>query len=866
MPQVDGPAATRKMKKLERKKKNRRARKESLGEDDGEEEIQGKGKKNNDEEKGQTDHAEYSSDESVWHVHVNRGVPTSEFEHLEDAEHEQQQNEEHNQRDRNEESLVCQIHNRLLCLFKSTCCVHKAPVDCGCPPLRSCCCIHHAGDCCDCQPKPQTDEESKTLSLGSRPATPPTDTAASAAPATVSTAASATSPANPSGVKLTVTPASPSPFKQAKPVVIGGAEDANILALQASLELSDTMINMMDRNHMSDIRLILYSKNEQFWPIILTAHKCILARSPLVTYLLNNPYYSQEIQALAGENFFLIKPWELVVHYLYGKPALTPETLKPVTLESLGYDACPHPACEPEYQFSLPSAMLDMALGYAVCAAFFYLPTLTDTGFRLALDLLSWETVEQVLHFGLCTEKFAVILPGPPWIESGRRELSQPSQSQYAKEQGKVTKQAAEVDIAPTGGDSSKAKSGFKAPAAAGHPFPIPELQSDWSRRLVAAALHFIVDHIKPDFELYCGVQQSTVPDRIPDLLKTVADPPPLAATPVTTIVEEKDTTDEAPTATVPTPPHPSAAVANNPRLAEVKFGSFLKANEEVERQTQATAASNSSSQTPPRLHHHTQTQAQTPTTPTPMSKNSKAPEGPLVVSSSSLNTSPAPGPEITIPSAILLRLPFHELKMAFGMLSTRGVMSAAFAKAVVLERESRRRAALRNYAKIILEDVIKEKTKEKMIEKREEKEKEQGGAEGVVAASPGSGSGRKKGKARKAAKEEKKKAKEKEKAEKEKEIEKEKEQEKEKKQDKGITKTKSDSASISGPTSAPVVVHTPEAVRELCYREFFSSKVYGNPQQDLGHGHGGAQGPTETEIVLEREWVGIDYLPFISG
>ncbi|KAL4956139.1 hypothetical protein BDW69DRAFT_181846 [Aspergillus filifer] len=800
IPQVDGPSAKRKVRKLEKMKKRQQAKSESFETDDEYKEIPERGKKGTDEKAVPVGHG----DSRVATFHTER---TANF----------QQEEQHTQEDRTQDNTVCHIHRRTLCQFKSTCCVHKVSTDCPCPPPRSCCCTHHAGDCCNCQFDPQTDDDSRTLSLGTRPATPPVHTSTTAAPATVSTTASASLPSRPSGVKLMVTPASPSPF-HAEPVVMGGVEDARALALQSSEEFSNSMIGKMESNDMCDIQLTLLFKHDQVYPIVIKAHKCIVSRSGLVAKLLENPYYSQEIQAVAGENFILFKPWEQIVHYLYGRPALTPQTLKPMTLDALGYDPYPQPGDEPDYPFSLQSAMLDMALGYAVCAAFFYLQPQVDTAFTLALDLLSWETVEHVLHFGLRTETFAVTLPNT------QRDPSPSNEGASAND---------------------------RASARSIHPYPIPDLQSNWSRRLVASAIHFIVDHIQPNFELYCDAQSGTVPDRIPDFLKTSPPSPSAAAAPVADTVEEEVSTAEAVIVAMSTPPTPSAAVANNPRLADVKFGSFPAASEEMVQHTKTIITSGRSSQTSPHQQHQAQTQASIPTTPTPQSKHSKPSAGPLVVTSSS--PSPEPGPEITIPSAIFLSLPFYELRLAFDMLLKRGVLSATLAKAIVLERETRRRAALRSYAQIMLEDIVKQKTKE------EKEMREAGGktaAEGGVTTSTGyNTSGRKKGKARKAEKEEKRKAKEKEK-------EQEKEKEKEKKGDRETSEAKPEPAPVPvpAPTAATsnVQVTIPEAVRELCYQEFFTSKVYGDPQQRHGHGHG--HGQIETEIVLEREWVGFSY------
>ncbi|KAL4783995.1 hypothetical protein BJX76DRAFT_367938 [Aspergillus varians] len=684
-------------------------------------------------------------------------------EQVQEQEYEQEQAQERHhvqeQQERHEDNI-----------FNEECCVHKPAIKCGCPPRYSCCCMHHAGDCCHChgdETVTQDEGDSKTLSLASYPATPPS-TAAS-----VVDADNIAAPATPSNVELMVTPASPTPLRNIERVAMGGAEDADTFAVQANLELSNALIEMMNRGHMSDIKLVLRSSNDQFWPIIITGHKCVLARSPLITSLLASPYYTHEIEALAGEHFTMIKPWEQVVHYLYGKPVLTLVRLKPVTLEGLGYDPFPTPGCEPNYPFCLQSAMMDMALGYAVCSAFFYLPDLVNVGFRLAMDLLSWETVEHVVYFGLYTYKFAVILPTRPWLEdpgthcprSGARDAAQGEQATQKPDKINSASDPKATAI-PNPAPAPVLDSGVQPYEF----YPVSHLQCDWSHRLITAALGFIADNIKPGFKLDCQARSDIVPDRIPEFLKTAPAPPP-PSTATTGGKETKNKPSPSPSSSAP----PSAAVANNPRLADVKFGSFDTKNTTTEATTQQSNKEKNNRTRPLPL-------CPAPNPPSPLHKREK---------SGAISPSSGPGLEITIPSAVLLTLGFYELHLAFTILATRGVLTSPLAQEIILEREARRIAALQNYAaRLVAAD----------------------------SAAAGSGSGSSSAKSRKKA------------------------------------RAKAKKAGKNGVDPNGVAVNfgdIPGELRELCYREFFSSRLVGQG----GKGHGSVQ----VEIVLEREWVGLE-------
>ncbi|KAJ0421792.1 hypothetical protein BJY00DRAFT_311805 [Aspergillus carlsbadensis] len=698
--------------------------------------------------------------------------------------------------ERDSDNAACRVHGRLLCQFHAACCVHRPMQDgCGCPPRHSCCCMHHAGDCCTCRRDdpvvtPDADDNtSKTLSAAT-PATPDSSPAAAdAAPATVSTtaSASASTPPNPAGVKLMVTPASPSPLKCAEPVIMGGAEDAGTMAAQASLELSKALLEMLDIGHVSDYRLTLRSITDQFLPIHLTAHRCILARSPLVSTLVHDPYYRHELVVLACENFTMVKPWEQVVHYLYGRPMLTSETLKPATLDGLGYDPFPERGCEPEYPFSVPAAMMDMALGYAVCGAFFYLPAIVDTGFGLALDLISWETVEHLLYFGLCTHKFAVILPTRPWSNPHpQHDPRQDVRHAHAAEVPETDTPGQEKHKAPEASTNTVGATATPIPffplgvdvgvdLSQLPPYPIYLLEGDWSHRIITAALNFLLDHVKPGFEIYRAAKSDIVPNRVPGYLRA---PPGVPKSPAET--QENECTLNTP----PAPETPSFAVANNPRLAEVKFGFF--SNSEGE--------SNGDEQPKPKSKSQKKKEKER--------EKKKLQEEQAHVAEEAKRSTAVPGPEITVTSAVLLSVGYHHLQLTFRMLSERNVLTPSIAKSIILEREARRRAALKRYTEMVIAN------------RSGASENASPNADATtsatdVSADPSADS-KKKAKAKK-----------------------------------GKEKDNVD-VIIS-------VAQMPDEVRELCYREFFGTKSKAGP------GAAG-QNELEVEIFLQREWLGIEH------
>ncbi|KAF7159238.1 hypothetical protein CNMCM5623_004510 [Aspergillus felis] len=132
------------------------------------------------------------------------------------------------------------------------------------------------------------------------------------------------------------------------------------------------------------------------------------------------------------------------------------------------------------------------------------------------------------------------------------------------------------------------------------------ELQTKWAAHLLTAALDFVVSHMEADFTLFPQAHCKGMPDRIPEYLHSS-----------------------------PTPSLP------NPKLAEVKFGSFAALEEQKQ------------------------------------------------------------SPEVVTTSAVLVCLPFKHLKEAFVKMNARRILSSTLAQAILLEREHRRVQALRAFARL---------------------------------------------------------------------------------------------------------------------------------------------------------------------
>ena len=327
-------------------------------------------------------------------------------------------------------------------------------------------------------------------------------------------------------------------------------------------------LTLLENEEFSDCRIILKSSKENFYPITFRAHKALLARSPRLKTILTSPSYNNddnEIEAITGETFCMVKAFETALQNLYGLPILDAGSLRHAAVTALGYSD-EEILLQKVYPFPLHAALADFAMCYAASGAFFEMKEIVEAGVRLASEVLHWENVEMVLYFALCVSAF-IISPSTDSV-----------------------------------GDNGEATT-------------VTDLRDIYAPRLTTAALTFLVNYIEAQaqshpFTLYISAQCKCMPDRIPEHLRQIP-----------------------------------GSILSNPKLAEVKFGSFNSLEEEEEHEAKAKSQ---------------------------------------------------PSPETATLSAILICLPYQQLREAFAIMREKGVLSGGLAQAIVVEREARRLYALR--------------------------------------------------------------------------------------------------------------------------------------------------------------------------
>ncbi|KAE8390780.1 hypothetical protein BDV23DRAFT_183107 [Aspergillus alliaceus] len=350
--------------------------------------------------------------------------------------------------------VVCLLHGRKMCQFDLSCCVHRPTINCACPPRWSCCCAHHSGDCCNCVfasgPSDHDEQASKPASDGLN------QTQARSIRGTSVVDADAGSIRDSSGYQTIPTE------------IINNGKTIN----DDTDPLSAHLLHCLEASEFFDFQIILRSSKDIFMPITFYTHRAVISRSRFVASLLRSSNQEEgcnEIVAIGGESFCMIKSFEYALQHLYGRPLLTAEQLRSTTLSTYGYSE----DNVEKLHFSLTAAMADFALSYAASGAFFQQEAVIERGVNLAIDLISWSTVEYILNFGMSVTKFAVTLDRTaPGLKSGNYDAAEGLQG--------------------------------------------------WALRLVISALEFVARHMGKDFPLYIKAQRKTLPNRIPDSLQSI--------------------------------------------------------------------------------------------------------------------------------------------------------------------------------------------------------------------------------------------------------------------------------------------------------------------------------------------------------
>lgn len=267
------------------------------------------------------------------------------------------------------------------------------------------------------------------------------------------------------------------------------------------LDLIDNLQNQFGKPEYSDLQILVGAQPSQHprnFPAaasgyeVFYVHMAVLDGSPFLRQVLEAKAYQHDdglhyIHAVLGPSFNVVPALSMALQYLYSTPLVTKENLRDVvlasTLHTLQYGASPLP-------FQVERAMVHFALCYATSGIFLNLPEVTKRGMELAHGLLSWNTVEMILHFGMAATSYMITCP-----ELGKFLISSPTSS------------------------STEPQDTWPPKISLSH---IKDFEDKWPAFILNIAMEFVINAITADFKIYERAQAQFTPSRIPDALWTL--------------------------------------------------------------------------------------------------------------------------------------------------------------------------------------------------------------------------------------------------------------------------------------------------------------------------------------------------------
>ncbi|KAL1968546.1 hypothetical protein VTN77DRAFT_1756 [Rasamsonia byssochlamydoides] len=297
------------------------------------------------------------------------------------------------------------------------------------------------------------------------------------------------------------------------------------LALCSFLEvlpLTEHLLRSFEGEQFTDAQIVLTSTENMFYPITFRIHQVIVAQSPVLASILKKKAALEQKNAInitSGKKFCLARAFETALQNLYGLPLVDGPRLKQLTMKALGWEGCPVEIDSMKNK----GATIDFAICYGISGAFLHSREILETGFKLVIDLIEWDTIQLALQFGLFAAEFLVSY-----------DVNAPSERPPTTRNGTKGRGGKKANGAPE----------VKAPPI--HETLNKEVVEVWAPKIVSAALQFMIRSLPTVFHFDRLAQVSSMPDRIPPELRTV----------------------------------PGSILAN-PKLASVKFGSMGSASEQ---------------------------------------------------------------------------------------------------------------------------------------------------------------------------------------------------------------------------------------------------------------------------------------------
>ncbi|KAJ5804991.1 hypothetical protein N7474_010878 [Penicillium riverlandense] len=258
--------------------------------------------------------------------------------------------------------------------------------------------------------------------------------------------------------------------------------DNLILARPLMPPLAIHVRKMYGDTSISDLEIVLHLDWAPMASIPHPVHKFMLQSNPTLHYIFTQLSIRagaevNEIHVHGGFLYRGMHAFGMALKHLYSWPLLTNNDLRVCTLQSMGIEQQPSEARPTVNPLYLDKAMVDYAFYYAATGAFLGYSDIVQRGMDIAFTLVSWDTIEQFLSFGVRINEYLIRC----------------------------------LDVAPV---TATAAFDFEAQNK--------QLQRVWGERMTNYSLEYVLQAVDPDFPLWTKGRSEIVPDRIPIPIRTL--------------------------------------------------------------------------------------------------------------------------------------------------------------------------------------------------------------------------------------------------------------------------------------------------------------------------------------------------------
>ncbi|KAJ5604762.1 hypothetical protein N7510_009916 [Penicillium lagena] len=258
--------------------------------------------------------------------------------------------------------------------------------------------------------------------------------------------------------------------------------DNLILARPLMPPLDTHTRRMYGDTSISDVVIVLHLDWAPLASIPHPVHKFMVQSNPTLHYIFTQLSIRagaevNEIHVHGGFLYRGMHAFGMALKHLYSWPLLTNNDVRVCTLQSMGIEQQPSEAHPTVNALYLDKAMVDYAFFYAATGAFLGYSDIVQRGMDIAFTMVSWDTIEQFLSFGVRIKEYLIRCP----------------------------------DVAPV---TTTAAFDFEAQNK--------QLQRVWGERMTNYSLEYVLQAVDPDFPLWTKGRSEIVPDRIPIPIRTL--------------------------------------------------------------------------------------------------------------------------------------------------------------------------------------------------------------------------------------------------------------------------------------------------------------------------------------------------------